>query len=114
MVMIQATTGSDLGSYEHLRVDFVYTERTQAGVLAGSGNAFAGGGFENGAVVGADQTVVVVGQEAVGGEVERAALVGTQIEPDERAPLVTGCDQPDRLALVLDLKLTIPALVQFV
>src|SRR5699024_106170 len=66
----------------------------QGGVLARTGHANAAGRLEDRAVVSADEAVFLVGQKVVGGEVQRPALMGADVEPGAWRSLAPGDDQP--------------------
>jgi len=75
---------------------------SKGGILAGPGNANPAGGLEDRPMVRAHQTVFFVGQEAVGGEIQRPALVGADVEPGSRPARLPGDDQPLGIAVALN------------
>lgn len=89
-------------------------ERTQLGIAAGAGHAGARIGVEYGAVMSADQPVVVIGQEAVRREIERPCLVGAEIDPHPGLSIAARSDQPQRLAVVIDPEFAITSLGEFI
>lgn len=86
----------------------------QLGVAAGAGDTAAVGRIEYRAVMGTDEPVVLIGQKAVRCEIQRPALVGTQIEPGAWCTLVTDGNQPDGLIAVFDLEFAVLSFGQVV
>ncbi len=93
-------------------VDFCQTDCPEFGILAGTGYASAVFGFEDCAVGGADQVALLIGQETVWRPVERAALVGADIQPGAGLALMTGGNKKQRLFSAPGFKLTKLALDQ--
>lgn len=101
-------------SGEYAAVPFVHRDIAQGGVLAGAGYAHTAGRVEYSPVMGTDEPVIVVFQEAVGGKVQRPALMGADVEPDTWLTGVSGGDQPDRLPILFDLEFAVLPLGQIV
>ncbi len=64
--------------------------------------------------MGADEAVFLVGQKAVRGEVQRPALVRTDVEPGARSALAPGDDQPGGFTVQLELEFAVLPLGQIV
>ena len=85
----------------------------QLGILAGTCNARAAARIENCTVMRADQVVIVIGQKAIGGKIERSALVRAKVVPGPGLSPMPGYDQPDGLTVVFDLEFAILPFGQF-
>ncbi len=83
------------GSISGQDLPLVFADRDglERSASARTRNALPGVGLEHRAVMGADQPTLAVGEEPVGREIQRSALVRTDVEPGHRLPLASGQDQ---------------------
>lgn len=64
--------------------------------------------------MGADQSLLRVGQESIGCKIERTTLVWTDVEPGPRRLANAGGDQPDRISALFDQELPVTAFDQLI
>lgn len=97
-----------------LTLAFADFHTLELGPFAGTGYADAAIGLEHGAVVAAHQLIVLVGEKAVRGKIERPALMRADIVPGPGLTFAAGKNEPQGLALMLDFNFSVLAFCDLV